>query len=180
MHEGDAPLSGIDLHFVRRLRREKPYRMFQLNVRACRGTEFHPRACDVIRLNRFIGMKVLRQFALIVAILLPLVLPTMVCALPNANLSPAERACCRQMRGHCGSCAMTACHGCCQKEPPIASNWNAAIPPSSANAPMNVSAIAASHLAVLLPLAITLSNSAQWQAHSLPQSPPPAISILRI
>ncbi len=44
-------------------------------------------------------MRMVRQFALMPAVLLPLLAPTMVCALPSAHLSSAERACCQQMKG---------------------------------------------------------------------------------
>jgi hypothetical protein len=131
-------------------------------------------------LEEIVEMKVLRQFALILTVLLPLVAPTMVCALPHAHLSRAERACCRQMSGHCGSGAMTTCKGCCQREVPTANTWNAATQPNSANALIDVSAVAAVHCTVLLPIPATLSGYSQWIDRSPPQSPPSAITVLRV
>ena len=131
-------------------------------------------------LEDIVEMKSLRQFALILAVLLPLVLPTMACARPNAHLSPAERTCCRQMSGHCGSGAMTACQGCCQNEVPTANTGNAATQPNTANAPMDVSAIAELHSTVLPPIPVTLSGYSRWIDSALPQSPPLAITVLRI
>ena len=47
--------------------------------------------------------------------LLSLLAPTMVCALPGSQMTAAEHACCRQMKGNCGSMKMPAKHSCCQK-----------------------------------------------------------------
>jgi hypothetical protein len=126
------------------------------------------------------GMKAVRQFALMLAVLLPLLAPTMVCALPNAHLNPAERACCRQMMGQCGSMAMPASHGCCQKEVPTADHWNAAVQIQSANIHIDLSAVAGLSPTILVPLPLVRSNYAQRPGSTLPQSPPPAISVLRI
>ena len=125
-------------------------------------------------------MKVVRQFALMLAVLLPLVAPTMVCALPNAQLSPAERACCKQMMGQCGSMEMPASHGCCYKELPTAGHWNAAIQGRSACAPIEMSAIAALSRAILLPLPLVTSAYELRPGSTPPHSPPPTISVLRI
>ena len=125
-------------------------------------------------------MKAIRQFALVLAIVLPLLSPTMVCALPNVHLSPAEQACCKHMDSLCGTMAMPASYGCCHKEVPTASNWNAAIRASSAKVQMDWSAIAKRSPAILLPMPVVLSDYAQWDGSTLPQSPPSAISVLRI
>lgn len=125
-------------------------------------------------------MKVVRQFALILAVVFPLLAPTMACALPSAHLSPAERACCRQMMGQCGSMAMPASHGCCQKEAPTADHWNAAVQIQSANIHIDFSAVAGLSPAILVPLPLVRSDYAQRPGSTLPQSPPPAIFVLRI
>lgn len=125
-------------------------------------------------------MKVLRQLALMLVVVLPLMIPTMVCALPNAHLSPAERACCRHMSGQCESGAMTSCQGCCQPQVPTADNWNAAVQSNSANHQVAVSAVAEFHSVVILLLPVILSDNLQSLRTTLPQSPPSTISVLRL
>lgn len=41
-------------------------------------------------------------------------LPVMACAVPNAEMTPAERACCKKMAGQCGDMGMAKSHPCCQ------------------------------------------------------------------
>lgn len=123
-------------------------------------------------------MKVIRQFALIVAVLLPLVTPSMACALPGARLTPAERACCKHMTSECGHMQMPAAHGCCQKEPPIIAQWNGAqLPTVHFTAPL----IAADFPFVArLQSPSDVTGVALQHDLTLPQSPPIVISILRI
>jgi len=125
-------------------------------------------------------MKAIRQFALMLAVVLPLLVPTMACALPNAHLSAAERACCKQMRGECGGMAMPASHGCCHKEVPTADHWNAAVQMQSVNVQINLDAIAGLPPVLILPFPVSASDCEQSPQSTLPQSPPPAISVLRI
>jgi hypothetical protein len=44
--------------------------------------------------------------SLLVAILLA---PTILCAIPNASMTPDEHACCEQMMGECGRDSMSSC-----------------------------------------------------------------------
>lgn len=126
-------------------------------------------------------MKAMRQFALMLAVLLPLLVPVMACTLPSAHMSATENACCRQMKGQCGSMAMPASHGCCHKEVPTASHWNAAVQANSTNIQINFSTIAGlPSSAIFTPLPVVLSKDTQRSGSTLPQSPPTAISILRI
>jgi hypothetical protein len=125
-------------------------------------------------------MKSVRQFALILTVLLPLLAPTMACALSNAHLTPAERACCKQMKGECGSMGMPASHGCCQKEMPTADHWNVMVQVQSANIQIDLTAVAGLAPAILVTLPVSTPGFAQRPASTLPQSPPPSISILRI
>lgn len=126
------------------------------------------------------AMKSVRQFALILTVLLPLLAPTMACALSNVHLTPAERACCKQMKGECGSMGMPASHGCCQKEMPTADHWNAMVQAQSANVQIDFNTTAGLSPAIFLALPISTSNPTQRPASTLPQSPPSAIFILRI
>ncbi|MGH9588360.1 MAG: hypothetical protein ACRD3F_15525 [Acidobacteriaceae bacterium] len=121
----------------------------------------------------------MRQFELIVAVLLPLVAPAMACAVPSATLTPAERACCKQMASQCGHMEMAAAHDCCQMEAPITAQWNVAqLPTTHASDSLNASADLPLDAGLQLPSRLP---GEVWQ-HSLalPQSPPAVISILRI
>lgn len=44
--------------------------------------------------------------------------PVMACMAPDAQMSAAERACCRIMKSECGQMQMPASHGCCEKTLP--------------------------------------------------------------
>src|SRR6202035_4621805 len=64
-------------------------------------------------------MRVLRQFGVLVLLLVSCLAPAMACMVPNAEMSTEERACCRMMKNQCGQMDnMTVSHGCCQKTPP--------------------------------------------------------------
>src|ERR1700737_3477777 len=62
-------------------------------------------------------MRVLRQFGVLVLLLVSCLAPAMACMVPNAEMSSQERACCRMMKNQCGQMGMPASHGCCQKTP---------------------------------------------------------------
>jgi len=124
-------------------------------------------------------MKAVRHFALMLAVLWPMLAPAMACALPNAHLSSAERACCRQMKDQCGSMTMPASHGCCHKEAPTAEQWNAAVQVNHADIRIDLSTVAIVHPVDLLPIPVAISVP-QRPDSSLPQSPPSSISVLRI
>ena len=126
------------------------------------------------------AMKSVRQFALLLTVLLPLLAPTMACALSNPHLTPAERACCKQMKGECGSMGMPASHDCCQKEMPTADHWNAMVQVQSVNTQVDLTAVAGLAPAILVTLPVSTSAFAQRPGSTLPQSPPPSISVLRI
>jgi hypothetical protein len=129
-------------------------------------------------------MKTTRQFALITALILalvaPLAVPVMACALPHAHLSRAERACCRHMDTQCASSAAPKCESCCRKELPTAQNWNAAVQARSTSVQLNLNA---ANGLFSVPFALQPVNPfdhSQWSGITLPQSPPSAISVLRI
>lgn len=123
-------------------------------------------------------MKALRQFVLTLAVVLPLLAPTMACALPSAHLTPAEQACCKQMKGHCGNMEMPAAHGCCLKDVPTANQWNVAqllpVHDQIAVSPT------ADLVSVVLQTPADLQGQMTQPRYTLPQSPPAAISVLRI
>lgn len=125
-------------------------------------------------------MKALRQFALVLMIVLPLLSPAMACVLPSAHMTTAERACCTHMRAQCGAANMPASHGCCHKDLPASARLNMV--------PANTAYLhAVAHVAASIPVAIfQLPNakpalrSAKWRDPGPPQSPPAAISVLKI
>ena len=47
-------------------------------------------------------------------LLLMLGVPAMACLIPDAQLSEAEKACCRQMANQCGKMEMPNGHSCCE------------------------------------------------------------------
>ena len=47
-------------------------------------------------------------------LLMMLGVPAMACVIPDAQLSEAEKACCRQMKGDCGKMEMPNGHSCCE------------------------------------------------------------------
>jgi hypothetical protein len=64
-----------------------------------------------------VRMKGLRQFGVLVLLLVTSLAPAMACMVPDAQMSAQERACCRTMSSQCGQMEMPASHGCCQKTP---------------------------------------------------------------
>lgn len=63
-------------------------------------------------------MKIVRQFGAFVLILLWSLVPAMACAVPDAQMTASERACCIQMHSDCGDMDMDmpSSQGCCHKD----------------------------------------------------------------
>ncbi|GAC1643584.1 MAG: hypothetical protein NVS9B15_00130 [Acidobacteriaceae bacterium] len=60
----------------------------------------------------------LRQFGALLLLLASFVSPAMACMAPEAQMTAAERACCRMMKSECGQMKeMPASHTCCNKAP---------------------------------------------------------------
>jgi hypothetical protein len=122
-------------------------------------------------------MRVLRQFDVVVLLLVTCLAPAMACMVPNAQMTAEERACCRTMKNHCGQVEMPASHSCCQKTPPSV-HGNAWATKAVALHPAVVHTIwlAASELT-------NQTSAAGWVErpdYPPPNSQPPTISILRI
>ncbi len=122
-------------------------------------------------------MRRLHHLTVVLALILSLLAPTMACALPNAQMTAQEHACCQKMKGNCGSMRMPASHSCCQ--PSMQANHFDAVQPESTSAP------AAAAVAVLPSPTIFNFPSLSFervplQQHSPPISPPPTVSVLRI
>jgi hypothetical protein len=123
-------------------------------------------------------MHFLRQFGVLVLLLVTGLAPAMACMVPDAQMNTQERACCRTMQNQCGQMDMPASHGCCQKTP-LSVHDNALDTKTVAFHPAVVAVIwlAASELLY------SPSVVAEWidsPEYYLPQSPPTTISILKI
>src|ERR1017187_1793539 len=56
----------------------------------------------------------MRRVGVLAISVLFVALPVMACAVPNAAMTPAERACCKKMAGQCGDMGTAKSHPCCQ------------------------------------------------------------------
>jgi hypothetical protein len=123
-------------------------------------------------------MHVLRQFGVLVLLLVTYLAPATACMVPDAQMSAQERACCRTMGNQCGQVEMPASHGCCQKTPPGVRD-NALDAKTLSLHPVAVTAIRLIPSELLNPT----SNIGAWVErpdYSPPKSPPSTVSILRI
>jgi hypothetical protein len=59
-------------------------------------------------------LRLLRKVGIFGLAVLFAALPVMACAVPNAAMTPAERACCKKMAEQCGDMGMAKSHPCCQ------------------------------------------------------------------
>jgi hypothetical protein len=122
-------------------------------------------------------MRVIRQFGVLVLLLVSCLAPAMACMVPDAAMSTQERACCRMMKNQCGQMGMPASHGCCQKTLP--SVRDSALDTNAVTFPAVVPVIWLAASELVNPD----SAVACWVEHpdySPPKSPPSTISILRI
>jgi hypothetical protein len=114
-----------------------------------------------------------RQLGALVLLLVWSLVPAMACTLPDAQMTPAERACCIQMHEQCGSMDMPVSHSCCHKQVPT--QQSAVHSRTSLSQAVTLERTATVQLAV--------SSSSLRVAHSLtaalPQPPPSSITILR-
>ena len=100
--------------------------------------------------------------------------PAMACLVPDAEMTEAERDCCKQMAQQCGSMNMPSSHSCCEKE---VSRPNSML--GATFAKLIAPALSGAVVCELpQPLAIAPQFSA-FELHPLPESPPGASSILR-
>jgi hypothetical protein len=123
-------------------------------------------------------MRAFRQLGALILLWVTCLAPAMACMVPGAEMSTQERACCRTMKNQCGQIGMPASHGCCQKAPPSV-NDNALTAKTVALSPVSITAICLSTYGVLPPASVVVG----WVGrpdYSPPESPPLAVSILRI
>jgi hypothetical protein len=121
-----------------------------------------------------IAMNRSRQLGALVLLLVWLLVPAMACTLPDAQMTPAERACCVQMHDQCGGMDMPASHSCCHKQMPTE---------RSAVVHSNATLAQPAILGYTVAAQLAMPSSYPLLAHSLgavlPQSPPSSITILR-
>jgi hypothetical protein len=123
-------------------------------------------------------MRFLRQFGVLVLLLVMSVAPAMACMVPDVQMSAQERACCRMMKNQCGQMEIPASHGCCQKTPPSVRD-NALDAKTVTFHPAVAPVIWLSAFELVNPPTTVI----EWVEHpdySPPKSPPVTISILRI
>ena len=123
-------------------------------------------------------MKSLRQFGVLVLLLVSCLAPAMACMVPDGAMSAQERACCRMMKNQCGQMEMPASHGCCQKTP-LGVRDNALDTKVTTFHPIAAPIVWLAAFELVNPT----SSVTGWVEHledSPPQSPPSSIPVLRI
>lgn len=123
-------------------------------------------------------MKAVRQFGIVLLLLVSYLTPTMACVVSDVQMNAEERACCQVMKNQCDQMGMPASHGCCQK----ASR-------SVNNSALDTKAVT-SHPITVAVIWLTAADwfhstlmTAGWveqPGYSPPQFPPSSIFVLRI
>jgi hypothetical protein len=101
--------------------------------------------------------------------------PAMACLIPEAEMTDAERDCCKHMAQQCGSMNMPSSHSCCHTQ---VSHPDSMLGETFAHflAPALSSAV----VGELQPSHIVASQFFPFELHPPPESPPGTSSILRI
>jgi hypothetical protein len=125
------------------------------------------------------AMRILRQFGVLVLLLVSCLAPAMACVVSNTEMNTEERACCRMMKNQCGQMDnMPGSHGCCPKNSPSMHD-NALDTKAVTFHPVVAPVIWLAAFEVLSP-ASTVTGWVEHSDYSPPKSPPTTISILRI
>lgn len=113
------------------------------------------------------------------ALLLFVVPVLMVCLVPTATLTAAERECCKQMAGQCGKAGMGGSHSCCERSAnPEDLNLVKAKPSHFAPDLGTVALVAPAGAQPVLMADFPASELSA--IHGPPESPPASVSVLRI
>ena len=124
-------------------------------------------------------MRILRQFGVLVLLLVSCLVPAMACVVSSTEMNAEERACCRMMKNQCGQMDnMPGSHGCCQKTPPSVHD-NALDTKTVTFHPAVAPVIWWAAFELVNP-AFTVTGWVERPDYSPPESPPTTISILRI
>lgn len=123
-------------------------------------------------------MRILRQIGVWVLLAVSSLTPAMACMLPGAQLTPEERACCRMMHEQCGQMEMHGAPSCCHN---VSSSAFDSAQVTKADTPNLFSASVIWVALSDLPNRVSSSiERIEQHDYSPPQSPPSAISVLRI
>jgi hypothetical protein len=123
-------------------------------------------------------MKALRQFGVLVLLLVTSLAPAMACMAADAQMSSQERACCRTMSNQCGQTQMQTSRGCCLKTP--ASLYDDALSTKTAEFhPVAVRVIWLAASELVNPIT-AVTAWFERPDYSPPKSPPSTVSTLRI
>ena len=123
-------------------------------------------------------VKSLRQFGVILLLLVSCVAPAMACVTPDVQMTAEERACCHMMKSQCGQMEMPSSQDCCKKA--MSSDHESALKTDTASFhPAAFVAGWTSSFELLAPHGVG-NGSVQRPEHSPPKSPPSAITVLRI
>src|SRR5260370_37995048 len=124
-------------------------------------------------------MRALRQFGVLVLLLVSCLAPAMACMVPDAQMNTEERACCHTMKNQCGQMDnMPASHGCCQKTLPSVRD-NALDTKTVTFYPVVAPVIWLAAFELVNPNA-GVTGWVERSDYSPPKSPPATIFILRI
>lgn len=99
--------------------------------------------------------------------------PVMACVIPGAQMSVAERSCCKHMAQQCGSMNMPSSHSCCQTAVRQAG-------PMLHVERASVSAPAVIAMIVSMTIGTDSVHVFGVELHAPPESPPDSLFILRI
>jgi hypothetical protein len=129
--------------------------------------------------NLAIAMRVLRQFGVLVLLLVSCLAPAMACMVSSTEMNTEERDCCRMMKNQCGQMDnMPASHGCCQKTPP--SVHNNALDTKAVTFHPVVAPVIWLAAFEMVNRPVTIIGWVDHPDYSPPKLPPSTISILRI
>ena len=120
-------------------------------------------------------MKILRQIGSSLLLVLLLGYPAMACLVLGAEMTQAERNCCKQMAKRCGSMKMPASHSCCQSRVSVP---NSMLPASFVQ--LTVPAVSGAVAGGVPQPYLAAAEFSLFELHPPPESPPDAFSILRI
>lgn len=120
-------------------------------------------------------MNIIRQIASVLLLVVLFGIPAMACLIPGAEMTDAERDCCKHMAEQCGSMDMPSSHSCCQNE---ISTPHLMLGTSFAQfiAPV----LSGAAVSELPQPALVGSQFYSFEFHPPPESPPGTPSILRI
>jgi hypothetical protein len=116
-----------------------------------------------------------RQLGALVLLMVWSLVPAMACTLPDNQMTPSEHACCVQMQRNCSGMDMPASHPCCQKQ--VRTEQSAVVQKvQHAAQPIVMQIMPGTQMTV----PVSPSRERRTLNVSPPQSPPSAVTILRI